>query len=223
MPAGSQVKARDYTPAILVQNKVKDLPMLITQKHVKTVTYTEAEAKSKGIKIKKGDNSHGLGKELFIKAIDNLDDPNEIYKSKVNTYLIITELKDKDGNDILVPIRIKSIGNYNGVFINENQIMTVYRKGKIKQYLKENNYKQIYKKRTTLKERVQFPNLGDSSNDIITETNENATAERKNSFAGVDAITADKSMLERAKEYYILCFLVFFLSIYSILPIQIII
>ena len=36
LPSNSQVKARDNTPQILVENGVKNLPMLITQNHIKS-------------------------------------------------------------------------------------------------------------------------------------------------------------------------------------------
>ena len=44
--SNNQVKARDFTPEILVNNGVKDLPMLITAKHVKSTILTELEAKN---------------------------------------------------------------------------------------------------------------------------------------------------------------------------------
>lgn len=89
LSAKNQVKARDYTPKVLVENGVKDLPMLTTQKHVKSTIYTQDDAAKLGLK-KGNENYHGLGKELLMKAIDGMDDPLAIYKQGGDNYLVIT-------------------------------------------------------------------------------------------------------------------------------------
>lgn len=173
-----QVKARDYTPKILVEKGVKDLPMLITQKHVKTIIYTEAEAKQKRIKVNKNDNYHGLGKELLLKVIDNMDDPEEIYKINDENYIVVTKFKDADGKEIIVPVKIDGSGNYNGLYIDENQIKSAYGKKNLKRYLQKKGFEKIYEKKgTTLNEGVQYPDISDSSNKIITDNSEKASAE----------------------------------------------
>lgn len=167
MPKGSQVKARDYTPEILVENGVKDLPMLITQSHVKTTIYTEAEAKSLGLPTGDKYHYHGLGKDLLMQSIDNMDNPLEIYRQDNDHYLIITEMKNSNGDSVIIPVKIDGKGTYNDVYIDENQIKTVYGKKNLEEYLARNNFELIYAKRSTaLNEGVQFPNISGASQQI---------------------------------------------------------
>ena len=69
-PISQQVIVRRNTPKALLGEKVKNLPMLITQKHIKSIIYTLEEAKKLKLKVK-NINYHGLGKELLVKVIDN--------------------------------------------------------------------------------------------------------------------------------------------------------
>ena len=179
MNKSSQVKARDFTPEILVNNGVKDLPMLITQRHIKSTIYTEAEAKKLGLPTGGKNHYHGLGKELLIKSIDSMDSPLEIYKQDADHYLIITEMKNSNGDNVIIPIKIDGKGTYNDVYIDENQISSVYGKNNLEQYLARNNFEQIYKKReTALNEGFQLPNISDSSKNSISQNKENATSTR---------------------------------------------
>jgi hypothetical protein len=164
LPSNTQVKARDFTPKILVDSGVQDLPMLITQKHIKSTIYTQQEAQVLGLQTKNV-NYHGLGKELLIKAIDNLDSPQAIYKTSENNYLVVTEFKDNNGKEIIVPIQINGNGRYNDVFINENQIKSVYGRNNLDNYINKNNFKQIYKKNKELdfNEGIQYSNVANSS------------------------------------------------------------
>ncbi len=170
--SNTQVKARDYTPKILVNSGVKDLPMLITQKHIKSIIYTQEEAKKMGLPIKNV-NYHGLGKEMLIKAIDGLDDPDSIYKINNEDYLVITQFKDNNNREIVVPIRIDGKGRYNNVFIDENQIKSVYGRNNLSNYIKNNNFELIYKKGTSdFNERIQYSNVADiPTNNSITQKN----------------------------------------------------
>ena len=174
LPSNTQVKARDFTPKILVENGVQDLPMLITQKHIKSTIYTSQEAQNLGLQTKNV-NYHGLGKELLIKAINNLDNPQSIYRINDNNYLVVTEFKDNKGKEIIVPIQINGKGNYNDVYIDENQIKSVYGRNNLNNYIKNNNLEQIYDKNkaSTLNEGIQYSNISSASNNSILPTKEN--------------------------------------------------
>lgn len=164
--SSNQVKARDYTPKILVDNGVKDLPMLMTAKHIKSTILTKEEAIIRNIYIKNV-NYHGLGKNLLIKAIESMDYPLEIYKKSNNNYIIITEIKNNMGDNIIVPIKVNGKGVYNNIYIKENQITSVYGKRNLQNYIKNNNFKIIYKKGITLNERVQYSNISNSTDENI--------------------------------------------------------
>lgn len=167
IPSNNQIKARDYTPQILVNNGVQNLPMLLTQKHLRQIIYTQQEASNLGYYIGPKDHYHGLGKENLLKAIDNLDNPIEIYKQSQSNYLVITEVTDKKNNKIIVPIQINGKGTYNNVIINENQISSVYGHSNLENYLAKNNFEKIYEKnRVTLNEGVISRDISNSNNSI---------------------------------------------------------
>ena len=177
MGENSQVKARDYTPTILVENGVNDLPMLITQKHIKSIIYTKAEAKALGLKTGKKNHYHGLGKDLLIKTVDSMDNPLEIYKQADDRYLIITEVKNGNGDNVIVPVKIDGKGTYNDVYIDENQILSVYGRKNLENYLTQNNFVQVYKKGTALNPEVQFLDISNSSKVESVETSDTASTE----------------------------------------------
>lgn len=106
-------------------------------------------------------NYHGLGKELLIKAIENLENPLAIYIIDKDNYLIVTELVYKLGKDI-ISIKLNGRGRYNGVFIDEHQIKSIYGRRNFKEYISNSKY--IYKKEESdLGEGIQYTNVADSS------------------------------------------------------------
>lgn len=145
-PKNQQVKVRDTTPEVLLNNNVKNLPMLITQRHIKSIIYSLKEAKKLKLPTK-NINFHGLGKELFLKAINNLDNPKAIYKKDNNNYIIITEFMDIFNREIIIPVQSNGKGLYNNKYIEENQIKSVYGRNNLQNYLIMNNFEQIYKKK----------------------------------------------------------------------------
>ena len=203
LKSNSQVKARDYTPKILVDNGIQDLPMLITQNHIKSTIYTKQEAENLGLSTK-NINYHGLGKDLLIKAIDNLDNPQAIYKTSENNYLIVTEFKDNNGKEIIVPIQINGKGRYNDVFIDENQIKSVYGRNNLDNYINSNNFEQIYKKNEELdfNEGIQYSNVANSSiNNSIALTNKNVNDTIKYSMSESENNSGSFSFEKTAKRY----------------------
>mgnify|MGYP001125860922 CR=1 FL=1 len=93
------VRLRDYTPQVLVENGVKDLPMYENPSHIRKNILTEQEARKLGLSVRKNDHYHGLGKKLYVKVINSLDNPRVIFKNKTNKdYLILTTLKDKNSS-----------------------------------------------------------------------------------------------------------------------------
>ena len=151
------VRLRDYTPDILVQNGVKNLPMYENPSHIRKNILTEQEAIKLGLSVGENDHYHGLGKDLYIKAIDSLDNPRVIFKNKNNKgYLILTLIKDNSNNNIVVPIEIETTTNINRVKIDINRIKSVYGyktinninlNDYIKYNIKNNNFTKIYEQK----------------------------------------------------------------------------
>ena len=117
------VRLRDYTPQVLVENGVKDLPMYENPSHIRKNILTKKEAQKLGLATSIRNHYHGLGKELYIKIINSLDSPRVIFKNKNNKdYLILTTVKDNNNSNIIVPIEIETITKINIFNIDINCI-----------------------------------------------------------------------------------------------------
>ena len=151
------VKLRNYTPKMLVDNGIKDLPMYENPSHIRKNILTDAEAEKLGLAINPKDHYHGLGKKVYMDAIDSLDNPRVIFKNKTNkNYLILTLVKDNDSNNIVVPIEIETTTTINRVKIDTNRIKSVYGyktinnislNNYIKYNIKNNNFTKIYEQK----------------------------------------------------------------------------
>lgn len=152
------VRLRDYTPQILVENGVKDLPMYENPSHIRKNILTKKEAQKLGLATNIRNHYHGLGKELYIKIINSLDSPRVIFKNKNNKdYLILTTVKDNNNSNIIVPIEIETITKINIFNIDINRIKTVYgydrKDPDLNKYIKNNiklgRFTKIYEQKRT--------------------------------------------------------------------------
>ncbi len=151
------VRLRDYTPSILVQNGIKDLPMYENPSHIRNNILTESEAQKLGLKVSNKNHYHGLGKDTYIKTIESLDDPRVVlrYKNDPNQYIILTVVKDNQGNNIIVPIQVETDTYVNKIKVDINRIKSVYGYDRtnpdlnkyIKDSIKNNNLEKIYEKK----------------------------------------------------------------------------
>lgn len=152
------VRLRNYTPQILVENGVKDLPMYENPSHIRKNILTKKEAQKLGLATSIRNHYHGLGKELYIKIINSLDSPRVIFKNKNNKdYLILTTVKDNNNSNIIVPIEIETITKINIFNIDINRIKTVYGYDRqdpdLNKYIKNNiklgRFTKIYEQKRT--------------------------------------------------------------------------
>lgn len=158
----------ESSPAVIAnQNGVRNLPMLMKASHIRENVFTEDEARQRGLKVDKNINYHGLGKNLFLKIIDGLDDVQYAYRGtknadnpsrRENYFLLISQYKDGDGNTINIPVYINEKGSYNRVFIDTNKIATVYGKENFSDYIqkevRKGNLVRIKNKSTQASERT---------------------------------------------------------------------
>lgn len=184
------VKIRDYTPKLLVDNGIKDLPMYENPSHIRKNILTAKEAHNKGLSVMPKDHYHGLGKDLYIKAIDSLDNPKVIFKrNNSNNYVILTAIKDNNNNNIIVPIEIETTTNVNNIKIDTNRVKTVYGydiknpnlNDYIKHNLNNNEFIKIYeqkKERGTGNSTVASSSYGNN----ITQSNDNVKLPTKYSM-----------------------------------------
>lgn len=152
------VRLRDYTPQVLVENGVKDLPMYENPSHIRKNILTKKEAQKLGLATSIRNHYHGLGKELYIKIINSLDSPRVIFKNKNNKeYLILTTVKDNNNSNIIVPVEIETITKINIFNIDINRIKTVYgydrKDPDLNKYIKNNiklgRFTKIYEQKRT--------------------------------------------------------------------------
>ena len=152
------VRLRDYTPQVLVENGVKDLPMYENPSHIRKNILTKKEAQKLVLATSIRNHYHGLGKELYIKIINSLDSPRVIFKNKNNKdYLILTTVKDNNNSNIIVPIEIETITKINIFNIDINRIKTVYgydrKDPDLNKYIKNNiklgRFTKIYEQKRT--------------------------------------------------------------------------
>lgn len=139
----TQVRLRDYTPAALVDRGIPDLPMYMNAAHIRENILNEAEARAKGLPADERIHYHGLGKDLFLQAVDAMDGPIEVFQWRKNPYnhygpkdyLVITQVTDQNGNRVVVPIVINSTANANNAYIDVNEIKSIYGKDGLEEYL----------------------------------------------------------------------------------------
>ena len=155
---GGGVGAHVYlgeTPKFLIDEfNLQALPMMITNKHVKTTILNGKDTKH--------DHYHDLGKQKFIEAIQSIDAPVMVIKAE-NTLdlLIVTDKKDQKGNLIFAVIHPNGKGMINGVEIRSNITKSLYAK-KTTNYIQKavNDGRVLYinkKSQKTNLPRIQFP------------------------------------------------------------------
>lgn len=163
----SMVKLRDFTPKQLVSVGVSDLPMLVRKGHLRENILTGVEAKNKGYSTK-GKHYHGLGIDTYMNAIDSLDNPIAVYqytdkgKYSKDNFIVLTEVKDSNNNNIIVPIEIHKKGQYNKVEIDTNRIKTTYGRETTNYFnnmIENGNLVEIYNKKRNTKLPMQSGNF----------------------------------------------------------------
>lgn len=195
------VRVRDYTPKVLVAYGIEDLPMYENPSHIRKNILTAKEARNMGLSVMPKDHYHGLGKDLYIKAIDSLDNPRVIFKrNNSNNYVILTAIKDNNNNNIIVPIEIETTTNVNNIKIDTNRVKTVYGydiknpdlNDYIKHNLNNNEFIKIYeqkKERGTGNSTVASSFYGNS----ITQSNDNVKLPTKYSMQNSQNNTSELS------------------------------
>ncbi len=139
------VKLTDNTPPILLAQKgVKNLPLHMKPTHVRENILTEKEALAKGYRVDEHTHYHGLGKTLFLKIIEDLDNVQEAYRGtknaekterRENYFILISTIKDADENIINIPIYINEKGLYHNVIVDTNKAATVFGRNNLRDYI----------------------------------------------------------------------------------------
>ena len=197
------------TPEVLQGIGLKKLPMLMTQKHAYTTTMAEGKYSSTDV------NYHALGLETMQKLPDAIADPLMVIKSHNydGRITVITELADKKGYSVIVPVIVEGYGVWQNVNVDTNMIASVYGRknviGDMKKAFANNEVLYLDKEKSDLIAQnlgVQFPdtmNEDRSSEDIIADfaravKGENSENQQKISESGEE--NADQAQNEGETE-----------------------
>ena len=141
-----EIQLTDSSPSILTsQRGVRNLPMMMIASHVRENILTEEEARKMGLSVNSSKHYHGLGKELFVKVINELDEVTQAYRGtknadnperRENYFLLISQQKDAKGDVINVPVYVNEKGVYNRVFVDTNKVATVFGREEFSEYIK---------------------------------------------------------------------------------------
>jgi len=119
------------TPQVLQDLGLRNLPMLMTSKHVYKAIRTEQEAKNEGrfVQRDKG-HYHELGKQKFLDVVNALENPELIYKADNDPndlrIIVVVDLKDDKNHQIMVAIQPEGNGNYNKISVDSNVALSMY-------------------------------------------------------------------------------------------------
>lgn len=119
------------TPQILQDLGLRNLPILMTSKHVYKAIKTEQEAKNEGrfVQRDKG-HYHELGKQKFLDVVNALENPELIYKADNDPndlrIIVVVDLKDDKNYQIMVAIQPEGNGNYNKISVDSNVALSMF-------------------------------------------------------------------------------------------------
>lgn len=146
------------TPYLLREVGLPDLPILMTAKHLKSITQESG---------KDNMNYHNLDIEVVKKLPELISDPVMIMDSltREDSIVVVTSSTDSKGSPVIGAIMFDGRGNYNDVEIEANILTSVYGKDNFNSFLKrninENNILYCNKRKSQeLLETpgIQFPN-----------------------------------------------------------------
>ena len=215
----------ENSPSIIVNQKgARNLPMLMKASHIRENVFTESEAKKRGLKTGDTINYHGLGKDLFLKIIDGLDNVTLAYRGtknaenparRENYFLLISQYKDSQGNTINVPVYINEKGQYNRVFLDTNKIATVFGRNNFNEYInkeiQKGNLVRIKNRDVQVSELTSPINASYNKNasdkNIIQQETEkvntnNKNNSQKNSTKSIDELIRDNKKLQKQADHF---------------------
>ena len=134
--ASSHLEVLKVTPPLLRMVGVPNLPILMTARHVKTITQESGSDSA---------NYHGLGVELIKKLPELISDPVMIMDSispdakAKNSIVIVTQMLDKENRPVIGAIRLAGRGNdLNGFEISANIMTSAYGKDNFQSFIERN-------------------------------------------------------------------------------------
>ena len=181
------------TPEILRQAGLPDLPVLMTAKHLKSIT--NKEGKSKG-------NYHDLGRDLVKRLPELLARPAMIMdsNSRPDSVVVVTTAVDKENRPVIAAIKMDGNGYINDVQISANVMTSSYGKDNFQNFLEtalqENRLLYWNKKRSQEIFKIpglQLPdNLENLNSDIIIRKTSAKVNTSGQNFSGRYSVSAER-------------------------------
>lgn len=127
------IRVRKETPKVLQDLGFQNLPMLITQRHIKKI-------------IGNDKGNHDIPIDLLLKIPEALENPEYILKSKTDaeSVVLVTSLIDKLNNPVVVAIKKDGNGRFNNIEIKSNFITSIYGRKNFDKFI--NSSEILYKK-----------------------------------------------------------------------------
>lgn len=117
------------TPKIIQELGAKDLPITVTSSKLERIMNAEG---------KQSKQYHDLGIDIVKQLPEALERPLNILKSHDNSYVVVTELADKQGRPIIASIKIDGTGRLNDVEILSNVMTSAYGRNNYDAYMQRN-------------------------------------------------------------------------------------
>ena len=116
------------TPEILQQAGLPKLPILMTARHLKTITQSSGKDRA---------NYHGLGTEIVKKLPQLISEPVILADSltRGDSIVVITEAVDSENRPVIAAILLNGTGQINEEYINANIMTSAYGKDNFQSFL----------------------------------------------------------------------------------------
>ena len=183
----SHLEVLKITPPILRMVGVPNLPILMTARHVRTITQEDGADSA---------NYHGLGVELVKHLPELISDPVMIMDSispdakAQNSIVIVTQMVDNKNRPVIGAIKLNGFGRQNSKIISANILTSAYGKDNFQSFI-ERNIKQgsvlyVDKEKSqalSVNPGIQFPDVmaSLSFNTIIRKTNAFVNSDKQKS------------------------------------------
>ena len=163
------------TPKLLQDAGLPNLPILMTAKHLKTITSDFGEHKA---------NYHGLSVDIVKKLPEYISDPVMITDSltRNDSIVIITEAVDSDNRPVIAAILLNGKGAINNKYINANIMTSAYGKDNFQSFINkiaDNNAVIYWNKK---KSQDLSVNLGVQFSNILTSLNSDTIIRKAKAF-----------------------------------------
>lgn len=104
-----------------------------------------------------------------MRYIDGKKNNKNKYDS--NSYIVLTQVKDKNNLKVIIPIEINKNGTYNNVEISTNKVSSVYGKGNVwkdfEKYVMDNSMNLLYKKGSVTNDLQSVTNNASTDNSVV--------------------------------------------------------